>query len=162
MMKKPDFFACWYKFIEIKSWLKNTGVDVVINGCAHSGRRALKLAVSHEEVNGITWFLVCWYKFRKAYKVALIIWPPTDGALFSRKFIFAQIFGFFEKFCHVSFSWRQSKMKTNIAIDISPTYSAKFGYSSYGPKCCQPINLQDSLKCNILRKKWMMKFIFCM
>ena len=44
-------------------------------------------------------------------------------------------------------------MKTNIAIDISPTYSAKFGYSSYGPKCCQPINLQDSSKCNILRKK---------
>ena len=104
--EKAWFFACWYKFIEIKSWLKNTGVDVVINGCAHSGRRALKLAVSHEEVNGITWFLVCWYKFRKAYKVALIIWPPTDGALFSRKFIFAQIFGFFEKFCHVSFSWR--------------------------------------------------------
>ena len=104
--KSLIFFACWYKFIEIKSWLKNTGVDVVINGCAHSGRRALKLAVSHEEVNGITWFLVCWYKFRKAYKVALIIWPPTDRALFSRKFIFAQIFGFFEKFCHVSFSWR--------------------------------------------------------
>ena len=30
----------------------------------------------------------------------------------------------------------------------------------YGPKCCQPIKLQDSLKCNISRKEWMIKFIF--
>ena len=30
------------------------------------------------------------------------------------------------------------------------------------PKWCQPIKLQDSLKCNIARKKWMMQFIFCM
>ena len=36
------------------------------------------------------------------------------------------------------------------------------------PKSCQPIKLQDSLKCNIERKKWimqfkwMMQFIFCM
>ena len=28
-------------------------------------------------------------------------------------------------------------------------------------RCCQPIKLQDSLKCNISRKKWMMKFVFC-
>ena len=53
-------------------------------------------------------------------------------------------------------------MKTNIVIDISPTYLAKFWVSSYGSKCCQPIKLQDSLKCNIVRKKWIMKFIFCM
>ena len=53
-------------------------------------------------------------------------------------------------------------MKTNIVIDISPTYLAKFWVSSYGPKCCQPIKLQDSLKCDIIRKKWTMKFIFCM
>ena len=43
-------------------------------------------------------------------------------------------------------------MKTNIVIDISPTYLVKFWVSSYGPKCCQPIKLQDSLKCNIVRK----------
>ena len=48
-------------------------------------------------------------------------------------------------------------MKTNIVIDISPSYLAKFWVSSYGPKWCQPINLQD-----FLWKKWMMKFIFCM
>ena len=28
------------------------------------------------------------------------------------------------------------------------------------PKCCDPIKLQDSLECNISKKKWMMKFIF--
>ena len=55
-------------------------------------------------------------------------------------------------------------MKTNIFIDISPPipYLVKFWVSSYGPKCCQPIKLQDSLKCNISRKKWMMKCIFGM
>ena len=53
-------------------------------------------------------------------------------------------------------------MKTNIVIDNSPPYLAKIWVLSYGPKCCQPINLQDSLNCNILGKKWMMKFIFCM
>ena len=37
-----------------------------------------------------------------------------------------------------------------------------FWVSSYGPKCCQPIKLPDSLKCNISRKKWMMKCIFGM
>ena len=54
-------------------------------------------------------------------------------------------------------------MDSNIVVDISPPipYLAKFWFSSYGPKCCQPIKLQDSLKCNISRKKWMMKFVFC-
>ena len=53
-------------------------------------------------------------------------------------------------------------MKTNIVIDISPQYLAKFWVLGYGPKCCKPINLQDSLNCNILLKKWMMKFVFCL
>ena len=53
-------------------------------------------------------------------------------------------------------------MKTNIVIDISPTHLAKFWSSSFGPKCCQPIKSQDSLKCNIVRKRWMMNFIFSM
>ena len=60
-------FACWYKFFEIKSWMKILRVCVVINGCAHSGCRTRKLwrAESREETNGANWFLVCWYKFRK-------------------------------------------------------------------------------------------------
>ena len=55
-------------------------------------------------------------------------------------------------------------MKTNISIDISPPspYLSKFWFSSYGPECCWPMNLQDSLECNISRKKWKMKFIFGM
>ena len=52
-------------------------------------------------------------------------------------------------------------MKTSIVTDISPPirYLAKFCFLSYGPKCCQPIKLQESLKCIILKKKEMMKFI---
>ena len=46
-------------------------------------------------------------------------------------------------------------MKTNIVIDISQpiSYMAKFWVSSYGPKCCQPVKLQDSLKCKYLDKE---------
>ena len=53
-------------------------------------------------------------------------------------------------------------MKTSIVIDISPLYLAKFWVSDYGPKCCQPINLLDSLNCNILRKKTIIKFVVWM
>ena len=55
-------------------------------------------------------------------------------------------------------------MKTNITIDISLLfpYLAKFCFSSYGPKYCRYIKLQDSLKCNISSKKKIMKFIFGM
>ena len=75
--EKAWFFACWYKFIEIKSWLKNIGIGVVINGCAHSGCRNLKLAVSHKEINGINWFLVFFDINLGKLKVTLIIWPPS-------------------------------------------------------------------------------------
>ena len=60
------FFACWYKFIKIKSWFKNIGMSLVVNGCPHSGCRNLKLAVSHKDINGINWVSVFWYKLRKA------------------------------------------------------------------------------------------------
>ena len=47
-------------------------------------------------------------------------------------------------------------METSIVTDISPpiTYLVKIR--------CWPIKLQDSLKCNISRKKLIMKFIFGM
>ena len=95
----------------------------------------------------------------------------TDRTRYSRKIYYWQnfgengpkigFFGFFGKF-GISFSWKWSKMKTNIVIDISPQilYLTKLWLSSYEPKCCQPIKLQDSFKCNILRKKWMMKLCF--
>ena len=52
-------------------------------------------------------------------------------------------------------------METNIVADISTTipYLAKFWFSSYWPKYCHPAKLQNSLKCNISRKKWMMRFV---
>ena len=59
-----------------------------------------------------------------------------------------RLFGFFEKICHCYWYFT--------------AISGKFWVLSYGSKCCQPIKLQDSLKCNILKKKWMMKFTFCM
>ena len=58
--EKAWFFANWYKFIEIKSWLKNIDVGMVKNEFGHSGVRTLKLALSQEGINGISWFLVCW------------------------------------------------------------------------------------------------------
>ena len=51
-------------------------------------------------------------------------------------------------------------MKNNIVIDISPQYLAKIWALSYGPKWCQLIKLKDYLKCNILRQKRMINFIF--
>ena len=30
------------------------------------GRNLLKLAVSYEWINGMNWFFLCWYKFKKA------------------------------------------------------------------------------------------------
>ena len=54
-------------------------------------------------------------------------------------------------------------METNTVSDISSPipYLQKFEFLSYRPKCCQLNKLQDFLKCNIARKKWMVKFIFC-
>ena len=55
-------------------------------------------------------------------------------------------------------------MKTNISIDISPLTSnlENFRVSIYASKCSQPIKLQDSLKCNISRKKRIINVIFGM
>ena len=55
------FFACWYIFMEIKSWLKFFGVGVVKNGCGYSVHGTLILAGSQEEIKkGKLIFLVCW------------------------------------------------------------------------------------------------------
>ena len=80
----------------------------VINACAQHGRRYLKLTVSHEEINGINWFLV-----------ALIIGLPPYGGFYritvkiqfcpnlgkkgknDPKIVF---FEYFEELCHVRFS----------------------------------------------------------
>ena len=45
------------------------------------------------------------------------------------------------------------KNHNDIYISLKTPYLATFWFSSYGPECCWPITLQDSLKCNISRKK---------
>ena len=49
--EKAWFFAYWYRFMKIKSWVKNNGLGMVKTGCEHSGFRTLKLAVSQEGIN---------------------------------------------------------------------------------------------------------------
>ena len=56
-------FACWYKFIKIKSWLKFFWLGMVKNGCDQPGLWTLKLTVSEEWIDVINWFFACWYKF---------------------------------------------------------------------------------------------------
>ena len=46
---KAWFFACWYRFMEMRSWLKNSGVGVVEYGCDHSVLSTLKLTVCQAE-----------------------------------------------------------------------------------------------------------------
>ena len=57
-----------------------------------------------------------------------------------------------------SFSWKISKMKYTV-IYISPQIPClvKFWFLSYGPKCSQPIRLQNSFKYIISRKNWGIK-----
>ena len=57
--EKTWLFAWWYRFMKVRSWLKNIGVTVVKNRCGHSVLRTLKLAVCQGEISEIDWFLVC-------------------------------------------------------------------------------------------------------
>ena len=102
----------------------------------------------------------------------------TDRVLFFQENVFLPIFGkngpkwpqnsflvFFWKvlllvLCGNNLKWKHC----NIVIDISSLvpYLGKFWFLSYGWKCCWPIKLQDSLKCNISRRKRMIKCIFGM
>ena len=67
------FFAWWYKFMEIRNWLKNIWVGAAKNGCSYSGYRTLKLAVSQEGINGINWFFLHDDTNSRRQKVNLII-----------------------------------------------------------------------------------------
>ena len=48
----------------------------------------------------------------------------------------------------------------NFWLSITNRIFAKFLLWSYWPKCYWPMNLQDSLKCNISEKNWEIKLIF--
>ena len=60
------FFVWWYKFMKIKCWFEIFQVDVVKNGCGHSGHRTRKFAIFKKWRDGINWFFAWWYKFREA------------------------------------------------------------------------------------------------
>ena len=61
--EKVWIFACWYKFLEIKSWLKNNEFIVVRHECDYWSKDYKSCTA--EKINGIKWFLVCSWKFRK-------------------------------------------------------------------------------------------------
>ena len=48
-----SFFACWYKFMNIKNWLKILWLGMFKNGCGQSGLWTLKLILSEEWTDGI-------------------------------------------------------------------------------------------------------------
>ena len=58
-----SFFACWYTFTKIKSWLKGFWSDMVKNECGQSGLCTLKLTVSQERTDGTKCFFAYWYSF---------------------------------------------------------------------------------------------------
>ena len=62
------FFACRYRFINIKSWSKMYWMSMIKNRCGQSGHRtlSLKLTLSQIWTDRINWFFACWYKFREA------------------------------------------------------------------------------------------------
>ena len=60
------FFACWYKFTEIKSWSKTFWMGMVRNGCGQVSHGTGMLAVLQEWIDGMNWFFACWCKYRKA------------------------------------------------------------------------------------------------
>ena len=62
------FFACWYKFMEIKSWLNNIkiGFDEKWVWPLQPQDSQTKLAVSQEGISGMNGYFACWYKFKKA------------------------------------------------------------------------------------------------
>ena len=66
IMKKPDFLH-----VDSDSWKlevdwKRFGVGMLKIGCDQSVLWTQKLALCQRGMNELNWFLVCWYKFRKA------------------------------------------------------------------------------------------------
>ena len=78
------FFACWYKFMQIKKRFKIFGVCMVKNGCGQYGDGTLKLIVAAEWTDEISWIFACWYRFTKIESLSKVffgelrqtwVWP---------------------------------------------------------------------------------------
>ena len=63
--------------MEIKSWLKNSGVALVKNECCDSGSRTLKLFISRRNKLIFAW----WWKFEKAKRGCDNYWINGCGLL---------------------------------------------------------------------------------
>ena len=68
------FFACWYKFMQIKRWFKILRTGLMKNGCGQSCGRALNLTVFEGWIDEINWFFACWYRFTKIKSWSKIYW----------------------------------------------------------------------------------------
>ena len=98
---KSLFFR--YKFFGIKSWMKS-GHKCVFSFWSQDSKI---VAISHEEINGINWFLVCWYKFRKAWSY-FNNWTLVLRGSYKITLVFAILsvhqFTFFSGMAHYFFS----------------------------------------------------------
>ena len=68
------FFACWYRFMKIKIWLKIYWVSIVKCGCCECGHGILKLTLSQKWTDRVNLFFACWYKFGKARSWFIGFW----------------------------------------------------------------------------------------
>ena len=68
------FWACRYKFKEVKKSFNNFWVGVVKNGHGFLCHRVLKSALSQEYMDELSWFFACWNKFRKAKSNFIDFW----------------------------------------------------------------------------------------
>ena len=138
--------------LKIDSRINSIPAIRVSSGCLNCQTSA-RLSVwcfSQELVISFFWFFAQW-EITGIVKNWLKMTPNYSFLDFLKSFV-------------ISFSWKWGKMKIDIIIDISLLFPhlAKFCFSSYEPKYCWQIKLQDSLKCNIARKKRIMNFIFGM
>ena len=69
-------FCSWYKFMKIKSWLKNFGVGMkkwVWVLCSRYPR------LSQKWIDGINDFFACWHKFRKIVTSMIFWWASLKN-----------------------------------------------------------------------------------
>ena len=114
-----------------------------------------------------TWgYRLCRYYFVKVYYNHFCFWAPVMRRVLQYHCYLPAwksiclSFRFFDKFLSLVFLGNNRKWKLILLLFHLPvSFLAKFWFSSYGPKYYQPIKLHDFLKCDITRKKSMMKFI---
>ena len=165
-------FSCLTKFLFhhkwSKAWLldprpKKGPIKSLLSVC-------LSLRPSVQSFSQI-WLIILsdfWHNGRK------LEYLKTDKVLFSKKIHFwrnlskqdpkwSQNFFFiiFWKILSLVFHRNNLKWKLLLLLTFHHHFT-RFWFWSYGPKCYQPIKLQDFLKCSVSEKKWMMKGFFGM